>query len=74
MGNDRPIAVVNETWVSTELKVMVLEKRNDPRTGEHTTKLTNISQADPPATLFQPPPEYSVVDEKGAFDIKWGQR
>jgi hypothetical protein len=74
VGNDRPIAVVNEMWMSTELKVMVLSKSNDPRSGEHTTKLTNISQGDPPASLFQPPPEYSVADEKGAFNIKWGQR
>jgi len=73
-GNDRPISVVGETWTSVDLKVMILSTSNDPRSGENTQKLVNISQAEPDASLFQPPPEYSVVDESGAFDIKWGSQ
>ncbi len=71
-GNDRPISTVNETWMSPDLKVMILFKSSDPQSGEHTQKLTNISRAEPSADLFQPPPEYTVVDEAGAFTIKWG--
>jgi hypothetical protein len=70
-GNDRPISVVTEAWTSRDLKVTVLNRTNDPRTGEHTQKLTNISLAEPAASLFQPPAEYSVVDETGAFPIRW---
>ena len=73
-GNDRPITVVSEMWMSPVLKVMILNKSTDPRNGDHTQKLTNISQSEPPAYLFQPPPEYSVVDETGAFTIKWGSQ
>jgi hypothetical protein len=63
--NDRPIVVVNETW-------MILNKSSDPRSGEHTQKLTNISQGEPPAELFAPPSDYSVVDETGPFTLRWG--
>ena len=72
MGNDRPIATVHENWVSVELKVVVLYKSMDPRFGESTEKLTNISRSEPDQNLFQPPPEYAIVDEKGSFTIKWG--
>lgn len=71
-GNDRPISTVNETWMSPDLKVMVLSKSTDPQSGEHTQKLTNISRVEPSPDLFQPPPEYTVVDEAAGFTIKWG--
>jgi hypothetical protein len=71
-GNDRPIVVVNETWMSPALKVMILNKSSDPRSGEHTQKLTNITQGEPAADFFAPPSDYSVVDETGPFTIRWG--
>jgi len=73
-GNDRPISVVSETWTGVNLKVMIVNKTNDPRSGEHTQKLTNISLAEPDPSLFQPPADYAVVDEGGNFTIKWGQQ
>jgi hypothetical protein len=71
-GNDRPFTVVHETWRSPELKVIVLSTDNDPRFGETTRKLTNINRSDPDPSLFLPPADYSVVEEKGEFTIKWG--
>jgi hypothetical protein len=71
-GNDRPIVVVNETWMSPALKVMIMNKSSDPRSGERTQKLTNISQSEPAAELFAPPSDYSVVDETGPFTLRWG--
>ena len=70
-GNDRPISVVRETWFSAQLNTIVLSKHNDPRNGEHTTRLINVSLAEPALSLFQPPPDYSIVDEPGAFTITW---
>jgi hypothetical protein len=49
----------------------VLSLNSDPRNGESTMKLTNISLSEPPATLFTPPPDYSVADETGPFEIRW---
>ena len=71
-GNDRPISAVSEMWTSPELKVMILSKSNDPRSGESTQKLIHISRDEPSLSLFEPPPEYMVVDEEGDFTIKWG--
>lgn len=61
-GNDRPITTVNETWTSPELKMMLLSKTSDPRNGESTMKLTNISRTEPDAALFQVPSDYQVIE------------
>jgi hypothetical protein len=63
VGNDRPITTVSETWMSPDLKMLVLSKISDPRNGESTTKLTNIVMVEPDPALFQVPAEYSIVDE-----------
>lgn len=70
-GNDRPISVVTETWMSPELKMVVLTKTTDPRSGETIMRLTNISRVEPDPTLFLPPVDYTVVDETGPFQIRY---
>ena len=62
IGNDREIANVSEIWSNTELGLMILQDRSDPRTGETVTKLENISRTQPDPTLFQPPADYKIVD------------
>jgi TonB family protein len=62
IGNERPIETVYETWFSQELKMMILSKRSDPRFGESTYRVTNISRSEPDAGLFQVPSEYTIVD------------
>jgi hypothetical protein len=69
-GNDRPMSDVSESWFSQELGLTVLSKFNSARNGESTTRLINISRLEPDASLFQVPPEYTVVEEKGSFDLK----
>jgi hypothetical protein len=62
IGNQKPIVVVSERWYSAELQMNVMTKRTDPRTGETTvTQLTNIQRAEPDATLFQVPADYTVT-------------
>jgi hypothetical protein len=72
MGNDRPITHTQETWTSPELKEIILSKTDDPRFGEQTNKLFNINRSEPEASLFEPPPGYTVKDETGEFTIEWG--
>jgi hypothetical protein len=67
VGNDRPITTVSETWMSAELKMVVLLKNSDPRSGESTTRLTNISRAEPDASLFRIPSDYEVIDPQAAI-------
>jgi hypothetical protein len=62
IGNEQPIVIVSEQWFSPELKVLVMTKHSDPRTGETTYRLTNIAQSEPARSLFEVPPDYTLRD------------
>jgi hypothetical protein len=62
IGNEQPIQIVSEQWFSPELKVLVMTKHNDPRTGETTYRLTNILQTEPARALFEVPPDYTLKE------------
>lgn len=62
IGNEQPISIVTEIWTSPDLKTVVYSKRTDPRTGEQTFQLTNIVRAEPDASLFTVPADFTVVD------------
>ena len=62
IGNELPLHIVSERWVSPELKVLVLSRQTDPRFGETAYRLTNIVRAEPSPDLFEPPPEFTVVE------------
>jgi hypothetical protein len=64
-GNSQPIVTVRETWISTVLKIPVLETSTNPERGNSTRQLTVISQSEPDATLFEIPSNYSVKAETG---------
>jgi hypothetical protein len=64
IGNDRPIQVVNESWYSADLKLTVMTKRTDPRTGDETFRLTNINRSEPAPYLFQLPAGYQINERK----------
>jgi len=70
-GNDRPIVTYWENWYSPELKIMILSRYVDPRSGENSTRLINISRAEPDPALFQVPRDYTTIDETGDFTIKF---
>ena len=62
IGNDQPISIVTEVWTSTDLKTIISSKRNDPRMGEQTFRLTNIVRAEPDPSLFTVPADFKIVD------------
>lgn len=64
IGNERPIEIISETWYSPDLHTVVLSKRNDPRMGETVFRLTEISRAEPDASLFQAPPGTRVENDR----------
>jgi hypothetical protein len=66
VGNDRPITTVSETWMSPELKMVVLSKNSDPRNGDSTTRLTHILRTEPDPSLFQAPADYEVIEPQTA--------
>src|SRR5215204_20437 len=65
IGNEAPIQIVDEHWYSPELQVTVMTRHSDPRSGETTYRLTNISRTEPAAALFQVPSDYAVKELGG---------
>ena len=61
--NEQPLEIVHEQWYSPELQMVVLMKHNDPRFGETTFRLTNITRGDPTPDLFAEPQGYRTVDQ-----------
>jgi hypothetical protein len=62
IGNEQPIQIVSEQWIATDLKLLVMTKHSDPRTGETTYRLTNLSQAEPSRSLFELPSDYTLKE------------
>jgi hypothetical protein len=60
VGNEMPIQVVSETWYSPELRMVVKSTQNDPRMGQTTVTVDNISRTAPDASLFQVPSDYTI--------------
>ena len=62
IGNEQPITIVSERWMSPDLKVLVMSKQSDPRFGETTYRLTNLTRSEPSPQLFEVPADFKVVD------------
>ena len=62
IGNEQPITIVSEQWFSADLGVLILTRHSDPRVGETTYRVTNISRDEPDRTLFQVPADYTLRD------------
>jgi len=61
IGNEKPIVIKSEHWYSTDLQMVVMSKRSDPRFGDTTYTLTNIQRTEPAASLFNVPSDYTVT-------------
>ena len=61
--NEQPLEITHEQWYSPELQMVVLMKHNDPRFGETTFRLTNITRGEPTPDLFAEPQGYRIVDQ-----------
>jgi hypothetical protein len=64
IGNEQPITIVSEQWFSPDLELLILTRHHDPRVGETTYRVTNISRDEPDRALFQPPPDFAVKGPK----------
>ena len=61
-GNNEPIVVTHEKWVSSDLGLTLSETDNDPRNGTRTSQFTSFQRDEPAASLFQVPQGYTVVE------------
>jgi len=60
VGNQAPLVITIERWYSPELQTDVMRKEVNPQFGQTTFQLTNIVRAEPDASLFQVPPNYTI--------------
>ncbi len=62
IGNELPIEVVTEQWYSSVLQAIVYRRHTDPRFGETTYRLSNLSTDEPDKALFGVPEGYTIVE------------
>jgi hypothetical protein len=65
IGNEQPIETATERWFSPALQVVVKSIRTDPRIGQTTESLQNLTRAEPNSSLFQVPGDYAVTESAG---------
>jgi|SRR5450432_1546607 len=62
-GTSKDVTITDDYWYSEDLKVYLVLKHNDPRTGEQVVGILDVDRKEPDASMFKIPPDYKVVDE-----------
>ncbi len=74
IGNLKPITTVSEEWYSHPYHLLISSTHSDPRYGNHSYQLTQISTANPPRSLFSVPPGYKLRRNQGGRRVIIRQR
>jgi hypothetical protein len=72
-GTGHEVTVTDDYWYSDDLRVYLVLKHNDPRTGEQTVGIVKLDRQEPDSSLFRIPSDYKIVDEtpvKGSHRAK----
>jgi hypothetical protein len=56
-------SVTEDTWFSPELKIEMKSETEDPRSGHFSVIVSDLQRAEPPASLFQIPSDYTVQSQ-----------
>lgn len=64
IGNDRPMAHVNESWVAPGFEFPLRQVDDDPQFGKTISEVVSLDLNEPPASTFQPPDGYTVKIEE----------
>lgn len=59
---DKALSVVHEIWYCPELKIVVLETNDDPRSGTTRNELIGVLRGEPDVAKYRPPADYKVHD------------
>ena len=62
-GTGHEVTITDDYWHSEELRVYLVLRHNDPRTGEQTVGIIDVQRGEPNSAKFQIPTDYKVVDE-----------
>jgi len=74
VDNEQPIRIVSEEWFSPELQVLVLTRHSDPRVGDTTYRLTNVTRTEPARSLFELPAGYTVKNPEPVTHSEYQKR
>lgn len=73
VGNSQTIETTTVRWYSPDLGIDISRQTTDPLRGDSTTSLTNISRDEPASTLFEVPPDYTVVNSGPLRQQRFGR-
>lgn len=62
-GTGKEVVITDDYWYSEELRVYLVLKHNDPRTGEQIVGIVKVDRQEPDPATFRIPPTYKIVDE-----------
>ncbi len=65
-GMGQPVDVIDEVWHSDDLHLDLLLRHDDPRFGTNTIGVSNLKRGEPPASLFDVPAGYQILNVDGA--------
>ena len=60
-GSGKELVVIDEYWYSQDLRLNMLVIHKDPRSGEQTTTVTQLSRGEPDPEIFEVPSGYQVI-------------
>ncbi len=72
VGNELPIEILSERWYSPDLQTVVMTRYYDPRFGETTFALRNLSRTEPDPEFFEVPSDYTIKSDR-SFRIRQHQ-
>jgi hypothetical protein len=61
-GTGKIIYVIDEYWYSAELRMNLMRKHSDPRTGSVTMTVTQIKRGNPDPSFFEIPSDYTQAE------------
>jgi len=69
-GTGREVTITDDYWYSEDLKVYLVLKHNDPRTGEQIVGIVKAERNEPDPRTFQIPAGYKILDETPVQEAK----
>jgi len=69
-GTGRDVTITDDYWYSEDLRVYLVLKHNDPRTGEQIVGIVTVDRKEPDPSTFQIPPAYKIVNETPVEKIR----
>jgi hypothetical protein len=69
-GTGREVTITDDYWYSDDLKVYLVLKHNDPRSGEQIVGITKAERGEPAPSIFQIPAGYKILDETPVEEVR----